>query len=205
VTQVDPDHQSACMHPTHCIQHMHASNTLVPGVDWSRESAPSHTRPDPVLFHGHWSRLARQRLGADSVCVCVCACVGEGEILNPHPLRDEPADCGELLHVLSICHVETLLLHVLPHHLQIKLCVCVCLSLSVSLSLSLSLSRVCASIRCQNGTACHHATFWCAKGDWQEGTEGELEGGQQERSGGERELRGERATIREGRARGKEE
>ena len=127
------------------------------------------------------------------VCVCVCvACVGEGEILNPHPLRDEPADCGELHHVLSICHVETLLLHVLPHHLQIKLCCVVCVSL-------------CASIRCQNGTARHHATFWCPKGDWQEGTEGDLEGGQQECSGGERQLRGERATVREGRARGKEE
>jgi hypothetical protein len=52
--------------------------------------------------------------------------VGEGKILNPHPLRDEAADSGELLHVLGICHVETLLLHVLPHNLQIKLCVCVC-------------------------------------------------------------------------------
>jgi len=64
------------------------------------------------------------------VCVCVWVCgwvwVGEGKILNPHPLRDEAADSGELLHVLGICHVETLLLHVLPHNLQIKLCVCVC-------------------------------------------------------------------------------
>jgi hypothetical protein len=71
-------------------------------------------------------------------------------------------------------------------------CVCVCV-------------RACKH-SVPDGTAFHHATFWCAKGDRPEETEGELEAGQKGRSGAERELRSEseRATVREGRARGKE-
>ena len=67
MTQVDHDHQSACMHPTHKYQALTGLANLLPHI--------LGQTPDPVFFHGHWSRLAPQRLGADSVGVGVCVCV----------------------------------------------------------------------------------------------------------------------------------